>query len=77
MFAKVCGVDLRPAMFAVDAVAQTSVARLNAIVVRADLETVPAFRLLGDSASAAYMWESLLDAMAEYGGAAVGLNDLP
>ena len=76
MFAKVCGVDLRPAAFAADAVAQTSVARLNAIVVRADVAAVPGFRLLGDSASAEYMWDSLLDAMAEYGGAVVGLDDL-
>jgi sarcosine oxidase subunit gamma len=76
MFAKVCGVDLRPAAFAVNTVAQTSVARLNAIIVRADLGAVPAFRILGDSASAEYMWKSLLDAMAEFGGGAVGFDDV-
>jgi sarcosine oxidase subunit gamma len=76
MFAKVCGVDLRPAAFAADAVAQTSVARLNAIVVRADVAAIPAYRLLGDSASAEYLWNSLLDAMAEYGGSIVGLDDV-
>ena len=76
MFAKVCGVDLRATAFAVDAVAQTSVARLTAIIVRADLGAIPAFRLLGDSASAEYMWDSLLDAMAEYDGAVVGSNDV-
>jgi len=76
MFSKVCGVDLRAAAFDGDAVAQTSVARLNAIIVRADLAAIPAFRILGDSASAEYMWDSLLDAMAEYGGAAVSLGDM-
>jgi sarcosine oxidase subunit gamma len=76
MFSKVCGVDLRPAVFTADGVAQTSVARLNAIVVRADVGKTPAYRILGDSASAEYMWDSLLDAMAEYGGAAVSLGDM-
>ncbi len=68
MFAKLCGVDLRPAAFAADGVAQTSVARLNAIVVRADVGDILAFRILGDSASAEYMWESLKDAMSEFSG---------
>lgn len=74
MFAKVCGVDLGPARFANHAVAQTSVARTNAIVVRDDLGAVPAFHLLGDSASARYMWRCLADAAAEFGGRPVGLE---
>ena len=53
MFAKICGVDLRPKSFANHAIAQTSVARTNAIVIRDDLGDVLAFHLLGDSASAA------------------------
>jgi sarcosine oxidase subunit gamma len=76
MFAKVCGVDLRATAFAADAVAQTSVARSNAIIVRVDGAALPAYRILGDSASAGYLWDSLLDAMAEYGGTAAGLDDL-
>jgi sarcosine oxidase subunit gamma len=76
MLAKLCGIDLRPAVFAAVGVAQTSVARLNAIVVRADVGDIPAFRILGDSASAEYMWDAMLDAMAEYAGVAVGLKDV-
>lgn len=76
MFSKVCGVDLRPAAFGDDAIAQTSVARLNAIVVRADVGDIPAFRILGDSASAEYFWDSLLDAMGEFSGDVVGLMAL-
>ncbi|MCZ6455524.1 MAG: sarcosine oxidase [Alphaproteobacteria bacterium] len=76
MFSKICGVDLRSAVFAADAVAQTSVARLNAIVVRSEVGDIPAYRILGDSASAEYMWEVMLDAMAEYAGVAVGLADV-
>lgn len=73
-FAKVCGVDLRPAKFPDHAVAQTSVARTNAIVIRDDLGAVPAFHLLGDSASARYMWRCLADAADEFGGQPVGLE---
>ena len=76
MFSKVCGVDLRPSVFASDAVAQTSVARLNVIIVRSDVGQTPAYRMLGDSASAEYMWDTLWDAMAEYQGGAVGLADI-
>ena len=73
-FAKVCGVDLRPAKFPNHAVAQTSVARTNAIVIRDDLGAVLAFHLLGDSASARYTWRCLADAADEFGGRPVGLE---
>ena len=73
MLAKVCAVDLRRPAFAPDAIAQTNVARLNAIVIRGDIGPVPAFDLLTDSASAVYLWGALLDAMAEHEGAPVGL----
>ncbi|MEE8247573.1 MAG: sarcosine oxidase [Alphaproteobacteria bacterium] len=76
MFAKLCGVDFRAQRFAPGAVAQTSVARLNAIVVRGDLGTTPLYHLLTDFASARYMFSCLVDAMAEFDGAPVGLAAL-
>ena len=74
--AKVCGVDMRESAFPVGSVAQTSLARLSAVVVRADAGSMPLFHLLGDSASAEYAWTSLLDAMQELGGRPVGLRVL-
>jgi len=74
MFAKLCGIDLRPHKFAPGAIAQTSVARLNAIVLRGDLGSTPAYHLLTDCASAAYMWGCLRDAMDEFAGAPVGIE---
>ncbi|MGI9484535.1 MAG: sarcosine oxidase [Geminicoccaceae bacterium] len=74
MFAKICGVDLRQKSFSDLAIAQTSVARSNAIVIRDDQGETPAYHLLGDSASAGYMWDCLLDAMAEWKGRPIGLN---
>jgi sarcosine oxidase subunit gamma len=72
MFAKICGVDLRSHRFAVGSIAQTSLAKMSAIIIRADLGGAPAFHVLADSASAEYLWVCLLDAMAEFGGAPVG-----
>jgi sarcosine oxidase, subunit gamma len=76
MFAKLCGVDLSPGSFAQGQVAQTSVARLSAIVVRNDVGSRLAFSILADSASAEYLWECLLDAMAEFHGAVAGAECL-
>ena len=73
LFAKICAVDLRPEKFAPHRVAQTNVARLNAIVIRADSAEVPLFDLLGDMASAVYLWRALLDAMGEFDGKPIGL----
>jgi sarcosine oxidase subunit gamma len=75
MFAKICGVDLREKWFPRGAIAQTSVARTNTIVIRASSD-VPAYHLLGDSASAAFMHTSIQDAMVEFEGALVGFDAL-
>lgn len=76
LLAKVCGVDLGADAFSIGAVAQTSVARLNAIVVNAGTEKLPVFQLLCDRASAHYLWGALLDAMQEFGGKPAGIEAL-
>lgn len=72
--ATLCGVDLRPRVFPAGSVAQTSVARMSMIVIAVSLGGVPAFHLLGDSASASYAWGVLVDAMKAFDGAPVGLD---
>ncbi len=74
--AKLCAVDLRPARFADATVAQTMAARVAVVAIRDDIGDLPAFHLLVESASAAYLWDCLLDAMAEFGGRPVGLSAL-
>ena len=74
--AKMCGIDLRPHRFADLQIAQTSVARMTAIMVRNDRGQTYALDMVLDSASAAYMWDCLTDAMAELDGRAVGLDGL-
>lgn len=76
MLAKICAVDLRLHRFAPGCIAQTQVAQLNAVVIRADLGTVPAFHLFADSASAGYWWDCMVDAMQEFSGRPVGLDAL-
>jgi sarcosine oxidase subunit gamma len=76
IMAKICGVDLRDDVFPMGSIAQTSVARVNAIVVSHMVNSVPVFSILSDSASAEYLWTALLDAMQEFDGAVVGVNNL-
>jgi sarcosine oxidase subunit gamma len=76
MFAKICGVDLRPRHCPVGTIAQTSIAKMSGIIVRADLGQTLAYHLLADIASADYLWACVEDAIAEYDGGIVGLAAL-
>ena len=76
IMAKVCGVDLREDAFPLGAIAQTSAARINVVVVHHQVNGLPCFSVLCDSAAAEYLWECLLDAMGEFGGEVIGSNPL-
>ncbi|MFY1668126.1 sarcosine oxidase subunit gamma [Pseudomonas sp. Pseu.R1] len=67
VMAKLCGVDLRLKAFGAGAVAQTSAARINVIVVNVGGDSQPAFQILFDRASLDYFKGAVLDAMAEFG----------
>ncbi len=67
LLAKLCAIDLRPTQFPPGQLVQTSVARNNAILVNSSTDQ-PTFELLCDRATARYMWDVLLDAMAEFDG---------
>ncbi|WP_272643109.1 sarcosine oxidase subunit gamma [Marinomonas mediterranea] len=62
LFSKVCGVDLRDKPFPVGSIAQTSVARVNAIVVKGS----ECFYLLSDIASSDYLWNAMSDSAQEF-----------
>lgn len=68
VMAKVCGVDLSFPAFKPGAVAQTSVARVNAIVIHSGSAAAPAFHILWDRASKEYFEGALRDALEEFGG---------
>ncbi|WP_095097213.1 sarcosine oxidase subunit gamma [Pseudomonas sp. Irchel 3A5] len=68
VMAKLCGVDLRPQAFPAGAVAQTSAARINVIVINLGPPELPAFQILCDRASLEYFKGAVLDAMGEFDG---------
>lgn len=76
MFAKICAIDLRPAFFSQGCIAQTSLARTNAIIIRADIGDTLAYRVLADSASSLYIWQALLDAGQEFQMSVVGVAEV-
>lgn len=75
LFSKICAVDLRRHIFGDLAIAQTSVARLNAIVLRADVACHHVYHLLADSSASAYMLACLKDAAEEFGGKVTGVPE--
>ena len=62
--ARLCGVDLRPHRHADLAVAQTTIARVSAVVIRDDAPSLR-FHIVGDVTLAAYMAGVLVDALAK------------
>lgn len=74
--AKVCGVDLRAHKFANGEVAQTSIAKINGVIVRHDQGKKLSYSIFSDSSSVEFLWDSLLDAMAEFNGTAIGIQAL-
>lgn len=73
LLAKLCAIDLRPTRFTPGQLVQTSVARNNAILVNSSTDQ-PTFELLCDRATARYMWDVLLDAMAEFDGQVIAAD---
>ncbi|AGN82777.1 sarcosine oxidase [Pseudomonas sp. GD03651] len=76
VMAKLCAVDLRAEAFPAGAVAQTSVARINVIVVNVGSDERPTLQLLFDRASRVYMRAAMLDAMNEFDGGLIELGAL-
>lgn len=76
MFAKLCAIDLRTSKFKNQLIAQTSLARLSAIIIRQDLDKHINFLVLVESATAEYCWDCLVDAMQEFSGQIIGASTL-
>lgn len=76
IMAKLCAVDLSPEVFKVGHVVQSSVARINAIVMNVSDEQTSKFNILCDRTMALYLWDVLLDAMQEFNGEVLGINAL-
>lgn len=69
---KLCALSLHPEAFPNGHVAQSSVAKVHAVIVRNDVAQVPAFELYVERPYALYVWESVLDAGREFDVAPIG-----
>jgi len=76
LMAKLCAVDLRESAFPELAIAQTSVARVNVVIMHHCIGDTRLFSIFVDTAAAQYLWGVLLDAMAEFNGGIGGVLDL-
>lgn len=85
VLATLCAVNLAADVFPNMSVAQTSFARVNGLVIRADIPhgrgdgrggVSPAFRMAVDRSLAAYLWACLTDALRDHGGRLVGIDAL-
>jgi len=68
VMAKLCGVDLRADAFPTASIAQTSVARINAVVVSHPCGDDDAISVLADFTYSEYLGHVLQDAIEEFGG---------
>lgn len=62
-FSRLCGVDLSLAAFTDLTVAQTLLARVSAVIIRADGPRGPSYHIVGDISLASYVWDVLVTAM--------------
>jgi len=76
VMAKLCAVDLREKAFPLGAVAQTSVARTNCIVVHHRIRELSCFSILSDATSGEYLLSVLQDAVTEFRGGLCGIEAL-
>ena len=76
VMAKLCGVDLREAACPLGSIAQTSVARVNAVIIHHTVFKKPVFSLFSDVSSSSYLWGALVDALEEFGAGPGALDDI-
>lgn len=75
VLAKVCALDFARQFPNLHA-AQTSLAKVRTLIVRADIESLPAYGLIVDRSLAAYVWAVVFDAAQEFGGIALSSSGL-
>ncbi len=77
LLARLCAVDLRPRVFAIDAIAQTQVALSSAVIMRSTAGAAASYRLFVDTSLALYLWDILNDVAVTLGGGALGVAQQP
>ena len=76
LLSKVCGLDFDPRRFLDGDARQSSVAKTRQLIVRGDVGRLPSYSLIGGRSLGAYLWDTLMQAGAEFAVAPLGLRDL-
>ncbi len=72
---KVCGLDFGESAFPNLHAAQTSLAKVRTLIIRADIDTTPAYGLFVDRSLAQYVWDVVYDAGLEFGMSRIDLDN--
>jgi heterotetrameric sarcosine oxidase gamma subunit len=73
---KVCGLDFSARRFPDHYAAQTMLAKVRALVIRADNGDLPLYTVVVDRSLAAYVWEVVYDAAREFSGLILSKDEL-
>jgi heterotetrameric sarcosine oxidase gamma subunit len=76
LLSRLCGLDFSEASFPNLNARQSSVAKTSQLILRHDRAGIPAYALIGDRSLGAYLWQTALQAGADLGIAAAGLQSL-
>ena len=76
LLSRLCGLDFRPHRFANQTARYSSVAKTRQLILRVDLEKIPAFALIGGRSLGAYLWETISRAGQDLNIAPIGLGAL-
>ena len=72
LLSKVCGLDFGDAAFPNNRSKQSSLAKTNQLIVRRDMQNMPAYSIVGGRSLADYVWGVISEAGAEFGLAPIG-----
>ena len=63
---KICGLDFSDTAFPTLHTAQSSLAKVHALIMRHDMDHMPVYTVVVDRSLAPYVWDALYDAMQEF-----------
>ncbi len=76
VLSKLCGLDFHPTAFANGTAKPSSLAKTVQLIIRRDVDTLPAFSIIGAQSLGAYLWDTLMHAGREQDIRPIGRNAL-
>jgi 4-methylaminobutanoate oxidase (formaldehyde-forming) len=76
LLSRLCGLDFHDSQFPNGAAKQSSLAKTTQLIIRRDLNDVPAYALIGGRSLAAYLWQTIMEAGQDLGIQPIGLEGL-